>query len=70
MKFYGAKFIHLYLGICRESLEKYVRTGFFPMYEQSPDRSNGVGYFENTFEVIKSIKLPKKGRPIKDGKFN
>ncbi|APC01340.1 hypothetical protein AOC25_06800 [Polynucleobacter asymbioticus] len=66
MRFYSAKFIQLELGIgSRETLDKYARNGFFPPYEQSPVRANGVGYFENTFQIIKLIKLPPKGRQKK-----
>lgn len=66
MKFYTAKVICIELGIgSRETLDKYARNGFFPPYEQSPHRANGVGYFENTFQAIKLIELPTKGRPKK-----
>ena len=58
MKFYSAKAVCLELRISRSTLDGYVRIGLFPAYEQSPLRKNGVGYFDETFNKAKFIKVP------------
>jgi hypothetical protein len=69
VKFYSAKVICIEMGIkSRETLEKYVRTGVFPPYEKSPHRKNGVGYFEDTFNMVKNINTQKK--KTKTGRCN
>ena len=64
MRFISFKEIHLELGISPNTLEYRVDRNLFPPFQKNPNRANGRGYFENIFNFVKQIQIPK-GRPRK-----
>jgi len=63
MRFFTAKEVHLELGVALVTLYERIRQGYYPPLETGGNRKGGKGYFENTFNVVKSIQTPGRGRP-------
>ena len=59
MRFYTTKQIYLELGIGSTTLEQRIDRGYFPPLQSVPSRKNGRGYFEDVFEYVKTIQVPK-----------
>lgn len=65
MKFYSSKQVWLTLGVSNRTLYTRINQGLYPPM-QSDGSKNGRsrGYFEDVFQKILDIKIPKRGRPI------
>jgi hypothetical protein len=65
MKFYNTKQVYLSLGISGTTLYKRIMLGHYPALQTGGARKGGKGYFEDMFEIVKTIQTPKNGRPRK-----
>ena len=63
MKFYSTKEVWIGLGISSVTLYKRIALKYYPELQTGGKRKGGRGYFEDTFEVVKTIQTPKNGRP-------
>ncbi len=64
-EFIRRKIIWLELGITDVTLYKRINAGTYPRLQNEKEGSFKKGYFKETFDRVKQIKIAPKGRPRK-----